>query len=74
MEEPRAPVQVVHDLEDDELEKCARQAEVDAEDHLDDSLAQLVVSKELLDEKNPANEEEDSLGGQHDGRVAQQRS
>ena len=71
VEDSRAVLQHVQDLEDDELEHGARESEVDAEDDLDEDVAQLVVFEQLLDEEDPADDEEHQLGAQHCHRITE---
>ena len=64
-EVPRTDVKKVNNLEDDQLEHGAGEAEVDAEDELDRSVMELIVFKEHLDKEDPAKEEKGKLAGQH---------
>ncbi len=69
---PRAPFQILDDLEDDELEEGAGKTEVDTEYDLDDPLPQLIVPKKFLDEEDPSYDKEHSLRRQYAERVLQQ--
>ena len=57
----RPNVEEVNDLEYDQLEHGAGEAEVDAEDELDHPVVELVVFEEHLNEEDPAKEEESKL-------------
>ena len=62
-------VEKVDNLEDDQLEHGAGEAEIDTEDELDDPVVELVVLEEHLDEEDPAGEEEDELADDDDDGV-----
>ena len=68
----RPNVEEVDDFKDDQLEHGAGEAEVDAEDELDDPVVQLVVFEEHLDKEDPAKEEETKLTRQNHNRVVEQ--
>ena len=66
----RPNVEEVDDLKDDQLKHGAGEAEVDAEDELDNPMVELVVFEEHLDEEDPAEEEETKLTRQnHNGVI-----